>query len=165
MRSSKILAGASAGVLLALSGGAQAAVVQDTFQVTANVIASCAVTAQDMDFGDFDGSAILTTTSTISVTCTDDHPYAVALDAGSAAGSTIANRLLTNGSDTLAYNLYKEVAHSNIWGDTIADDLNDLGTGLTTPVIHTVFGELPIVGNENASTGLYSSTITVTVTY
>ena len=165
MRSFKTFSGISAGVLLALSGGAQAAIVQDTFQVTATVVASCSVIATDMNFGNFDGSIDLAATSTINVTCTDDHPYAVALNAGSAAGSTIANRLLTNGSDTLAYNLYKEVAHSNIWGDTGADDVNDVGTGLLTAVTHTVYGELPIAGNENASTGLYSSTITVTVTY
>jgi spore coat protein U-like protein len=165
MRSFKTLPGISAGVLLALAGAAQAAIVQDSFEVTATVVASCSVIATDMSFGNFDGSADLTATSTIDVTCTDDHAYQVALDAGSAAGSTIASRLLTNGSDTLAYNLYTDGAHTNIWGDTAADDVDGVGTGLATPVTHTVFGELPAAGNENASTGNYASTITVTVTY
>jgi len=165
MRSFKTLPCLSAGVLLALAGAAQAAIVQDTFEVTATVVASCSVTATDMSFGNFDGSADLTATSTIDVTCTNDHAYQIALNAGSAAGSSIANRLLSNGTDTLAYNLYSDAALSQIWGDTGADDVDGAGAGLATPVSHTVHGELPAAGNENASTGLYSSTITVTVTY
>lgn len=165
MRSFKTLPGISAGVLLALAGAAQAAIVQDTFQVTANVIASCSVAAADMDFGDFDGSTDLTATSDIDVTCTDDHPYQITLDAGSTVGSTIGNRLLTNGTHTLAYNLYTDGGFSTIWGNTTADDVEGVGAGLATAVTHTVHGELPAAGNENASTGLYSSTITVTVTY
>ena len=53
MRSSKILAGVSAGVLLALSGSAQAAFDTATFNVTASVIANCAVDANDLAFGAF----------------------------------------------------------------------------------------------------------------
>src|SRR4029450_6711448 len=113
---------------------------------------SCSATATDMNFGNFDGSADLTATPTIGVTCTNGHAYHVALNAGSTAGSTIANRTLTNGTSTLAYNLYRDAGFTQIWGDTPAAN-------------HTVPGELPAAGNLNATTGNYSSTITVTVTY
>jgi spore coat protein U-like protein len=165
MSTSRILAGISAGVLLALAGGAQAATVGTTFEVTANVVAACSVTASDLAFGNFDGSADLANTSTISVTCTNGHPYAVALDGGDAPGSTIANRTLSNGTHSLAYNLYSDAAHTALWGDTIATDVNGVGTGLTTAVDHTVHGQLLAAPNQNVSTGLYTSTIAVTVTY
>jgi spore coat protein U-like protein len=165
MRSSKTLSCLTAGVLLALSGGAQAATTGTSFEVTANVIAACTVGATDMTFPDFDGSADLTATSTISVTCTNGHDYHVALDQGDAPGSTVANRTLSNGTDSLAYNLYSDSGHTNIWGDTGADDVDGTGAGLTTAVPHTVYGQMLAAPNQNATTGLYSSTITVTVTY
>lgn len=165
MRRSKTLARVTAGMLLAVAGGTAAAQDTTTFQVTANVIAFCDVTAEDMDFGDFDGTVDLLATSEISVTCTEDHPYQVTLNAGSAAGSTVANRLLSNGTDTLAYSLYRDPARTLPWGDTGADDVDGVGQGLTTPVDHTVYGRLPFAPNQDASTGLYSSTITVTVNF
>ena len=165
MRTLKTLSCISAGVLLALAGGAQAATTGTSFQVTATVVASCSATATDMNFGNFDGSADLTATSTIGVTCTNGHAYHVALNAGSTVGSTIANRTLTNGTSTLAYNLYRDAGFTQIWGDTAADDVDGTGAGLTTAVNHTVHGELPAAVNQNATTGSYSSTITVTVTY
>jgi spore coat protein U-like protein len=165
MRSFKALSCLTAGVLLALAGGAQAATTGTSFEVTANVVAACTVDATDMAFADFDGSADLTATSTISVTCTNGHDYQVALDAGDAPGSTVANRTLSNGTDSLAYNLYSDAGHTTIWGDTLADDIDGVGAGLTTAVDHTVYGQLLAASNQNASTGLYNSTITVTVTY
>jgi spore coat protein U-like protein len=165
MRSSKILSGLTAGALLALAGGAQAATTGSAFEVTANVVAACTVGATDMAFPDFDGSADLTATSTISVTCTNGHDYQIALDGGDAPGSTVANRTLSNGTDSLAYNLYSDAGHTAIWGDTLADDVEGVGAGLTTAVDHTVYGQLLAAPNQDVTTGLYSSTITVTVTY
>ena len=153
-------------MLLAAAGGTQAATTGTTFDVTANVVAACSVVATDLDFGDFDGSADLANTSTVSVTCTNGHAYSVALDAGDATGSTVATRTLENaGGDLLTYNLYTDAGHTAIWGDTGATDVDGVGTGLTTDVDHTVYGQLLAAPNLNATTGLYSSTITVTVTY
>ena len=165
MRSFKIFSCVTAGVLLALSGGAQAATTGTDFVVTANVIAACEVEATDMDFGDLDLTADDTATSIISVTCTNDHDYQITLDEGDAPGSSVPNRTLSNGTDSLAYNLYTDVNHTAIWGDTTSDDVEGVGTGLATAVDHTVYGLLPSAGNEAAPTGLYSSTITVTLTY
>jgi spore coat protein U-like protein len=165
MKTSRIFTGLSAGVLLALAGGAQAAVDTVTFQVTANVIAFCDIDATDMAFGDFDGTADVLATSVISVECTNGHAYQVELDAGSTAGSTIANRTMTNGTSTLNYTLYRDAARTLNWGDTAGDDVDGIGAGVTTAVNHTVYGELPALSNENVTTGAYSSTITVTVNF
>jgi spore coat protein U-like protein len=65
----------------------------------------------------------------------------------------------------LTYNLYTDSGHTNIWGNTGTTDVDDVGTGLTTDVDHIVYGLLPAAANQDATTGLYSSTIAVTVTY
>ena len=137
MRRLKTLARVTAGMLLAVAGGTAAAQDTTTFQVTANVIAFCDVTAEDMDFGDFDGTVDLLATSEISVTCTEDHPYQVTLNAGSAAGSTVANRLLSNGTDTLAYSLYRDPARTLPWYPDfqakVGDIVHALLLGQATP--------------------------------
>jgi spore coat protein U-like protein len=166
MRSFKTLSTVAAGVLLALGGGAQAATDTVNFTVTANVIAFCDVDATDMSFVGFDATVDLPATSTITVNCTNGHPYTLTMDAGNAAGSTIANRTLESGTgDSLTYNLYTDAGHTDIWGDTLATGVGGVGAGVTTDVNHTVYGQLPAVGNEGATTGNYASTITVTVNF
>jgi spore coat protein U-like protein len=166
MRSSKILAGVSAGVLLALTGGAQAATTTTNFTVTANVVANCLVTATNMLFPDFDGVGNEVGTSTIGVRCSANSPYNVRLNVGT-GGGTFASRTLLNGTNTLAYNLYRDAARTEIWGDTTAStfDVAGTGTGLTNTINHTVYGLLPEAGNQNAPAGAYTSTIQVSVVY
>ena len=82
MRTSRILSGVSAGVLLALAGGAQAAHDTANFSVTANVVANCTVDGDDMDFGDFDGVDDLDRRRRHHRELHERHPYTIALDVG-----------------------------------------------------------------------------------
>ena len=166
MRSFKTLGCVSAGVLLALAGGAQAATSTTTFAVTASVAANCLVTATPMAFGPFDGTVDLTTTSTIGVRCTNNLPYTIALDVGTGGGSIVGGRTFT-GPGTLTYNLYRDGAYANVWGTALADRGGGTGTGMGVPNIanHTVHGRLLVAGNELAPVGNYTSTILVTVEY
>jgi spore coat protein U-like protein len=167
MSTSRILAGVSAGVLLALSGGAHAAVATTTFSVTASVAANCTVAASNLAFGAFTGVDITTPTSTIGVNCTGTTPYSIDLDVGSGGGSFV-NRALANGTGgTLIYNLYTTAARTVVWGDDsgATDVVTGTGSGMATTNNHTVYGALLAAGNTNAQAGNYSSTINVTVTY
>jgi len=168
MRSSQILAGVSTGVLLlALSGGAYAAVATTTFSVTASVTANCTVAASNLAFGGFTGVDITTPFSTIGVNCTGTTPYSIALDVGSGGGSYV-NRTLTNGTGgTLVYNLYTTNARTVVWGDDsgATDIVTGTGAGMATTNNHTVYGSLLAAANTNAQAGSYASTINVTVTY
>ena len=71
MRSFKVLSGVSAGVLLALAGGAQAATDHGDLHRHRQRRASCAVAATHMDFGDLRRVGNRDATSTIKVNCTD----------------------------------------------------------------------------------------------
>ena len=169
MRSFKTLSCISAGVLLALAGGAQAAQRTANFNVTANVAANCQVSASDLAFGAFDGETAINSTSTVGVRCTTGSPHTLSLNVGT-GGGTFAARTLANGANTLLYNLYRNAARTEIWGDGTASTFTVGGTGagmgVPQTVNHTVYGALPATGNENAQSGLtYASVVQVTVTY
>ena len=162
---------AAAATMLVAAGAAQAATSTSTFNVTANVLANCSVTANALNFGSYTPAVgALTGSSTISVRCTKNTGYSVALNAGSTTGGTIAQRLMKHASatDTLQYNLYTASTLATVFGDGTGGSATSSGTGsgMGTASTITVYGSLPdSTANQAAATGAYSDTITVTVTY
>ena len=142
--------------------------VTTSFQVTANVVAQCSVTATNLAFGAVDPlGGNIDQTSTVSVKCTKNSPYTVGLNAGTTTGSTIAARLMANGADTMSYNLYTDSARSTVWGNsaTAPTWVSGTGAGMGTAQVLTVYGRVP-TGQTNLAVGSYSEpTVTVTVTY
>jgi spore coat protein U-like protein len=135
-----------------------------TFTVTATVISDCTIaSASNINFGNVGVMANNTdTTGTINVTCTTGTPYNLELDAGSATGSTLANRLMANGSNTLKYQLYRDSAYTNVWGITIGTDTSvGTGTGNSTPF--TVYARMP--PQPTPVVGTYTSTVTATIAF
>ena len=159
---------AIAGALVVASGTAGAATKTTTFGVSAVVNPNCIVSAADLAFGGYDGTAAKTGTSNITVRCSNLTTYAVSLSTG---GGTFAQRLLSgSGANKLQYNLYTSAAATTIWGDgTLSTGIvSDTGTGMSAAnaKTHTVYGQLPDnTFNQGAPTGTYNDSITVTVTY
>ena len=117
----------------------------DTFTVSATVLATCEVTANDLAFGDYDPVAPsnLDAATTLSVTCTNGTPFNVGLDLGTGGGATTAIRYMVNGGDTLSYTLYRNALRTQLWGDTIgADTLSGVGTGSAATI--DVYGRVPM---------------------
>lgn len=136
----------------------------DTFTVSANVLATCEVTANDLAFGDYDPVAPsnLDAATTLSVTCTNGTPYNVGLDLGVGGGAATATRYMVNGGDTLGYTLYRNALRTQLWGETIgANTLSGVGTGSAATI--DVYGRVPM--QQAAPSGAYQDTITVTVTW
>jgi spore coat protein U-like protein len=165
---SNVVAPIAAGILLAAAGSAAAATKTTTFTVNAAVAGNCNITAApNLDFGNYDGSAVLTTSGDIKVRCSNGTPYSVKLSAG---GGTYAQRLLAKGTDKLQYNLFTDAAYANVWGDGTSSTVFNTGTGsglsLAQEKTHTVYGQLPnSTTNQDAPVGAYADTITVTITY
>jgi len=133
-----------------------------TFNVTATVQATCLISASNLGFGTYTGSAIATTT-TLSVTCTNGTTYNVGLNAGTSAGATVSARAMTGpGAAILDYALYQDSGHSTNWGNTVGTDTKS-GTGNGSAQTLTVYGNL--TGNQYPTPGSYSDTITATITY
>jgi spore coat protein U-like protein len=158
----------TAGVLLALAGTAQAATRTSTFNVTATVNTNCVITTPDLAFGTFDGLVNTSATSTITVRCSNGTAYSVDLSAGSSGDVT--NRTMTSGTSVvpLRYNLYTDLAHTQIWanGQNSTGRASGSGGGMGTARTHTVYGFLDASLNQGeVDAGAYSDIITATVNY
>ena len=147
---------------------AESATTTTTFAVSATVASKCTASATALAFGAYTpGTGAITNNSTISVKCTKNTPYTVALNAGATPGATVAQRLMASGANTLQYNLYNTAALTAVFGDGSGTSQTATGTGagMATATSITVFGQLPdSASNQAAIPGSYSDTITVTVT-
>jgi spore coat protein U-like protein len=164
----KILTATMAVAALAVAGTASAATATTTFGVSATVLKTCSVAANPLGFGNYTPSAgALTANTTVNVKCTKTTPFTVTINGGTTTGGTISQRLMTNGTDNLQYNLYTTAAFATLFGDgTTGVGMTGTGAGLATAVAVTVYGNLPDSPvNQAVSTGAYTDTINVTVTY
>ncbi len=158
---------AAAAALAALFGtpAAQAATASSSFQVQLTLQATCAVTSvSTLDFG----SATLLSTAidqstTLNVQCSQTTPFNVGLNAGTTSGGTTTVRKLTaGGAQTVDYALYRDAAHTQVWGDTIGTNtLASTGTGAGQSF--AIYGRVPV--QTTPAPGAYTDTVTVTVTY
>jgi spore coat protein U-like protein len=162
-----LLATLTAGVLSA--GAANALTATNTFQVTATVQPTCSTNAAALAFPNYTpGAGPVVGTTTINVRCTKNTAYTVFLNAGTTTGSTLAQRLMASGANTLQYNLYTTLANTQIFGDNTGGTGQGSGTGagVATANTLTVFGTLPdSPTNQAAVPGAYTDTITITVNY
>ena len=133
-----------------------------TFTVSASVTATCLISATTLSFGSYT-FVVASSTSTISVTCTNGTTYNVGLNAGAASGATVTTRQMgATGGGLLNYSLFQDSAHSTNWGNTVGTDTL-AGTGNGSAQSLTVYGQIP--ANQYVTPGSYSDTITATITY
>lgn len=161
-----IAAVALMGSALIATGSARAATATATFNVTATVNATCTIAATNLNFGTYTPSSGSPTTgsSTLTAQCTNGTPYAISLSAGTTKGATIGQRLMTNGTSTLAYNLYTNSSDTTIFGDgSTSGSSTSTGTGTGSPQTISVYGAIP--AGQFVSPGSYSDAITATISY
>jgi spore coat protein U-like protein len=141
---------------------ANAATTTTTFTVTATVVAGCTVTATNLAFGTY-SEAQIDATSTITTDCNSGSAYNIGLNAGTASGATVTTRRMSGpGGALLNYSLFSDAGRTLNWGNTVGTDtVPSTGTGAAQNF--TVFGRLP--GSQFVTTGAYTDTITVTVTF
>ncbi|WP_408585490.1 Csu type fimbrial protein [Paraburkholderia bannensis] len=162
---SLVAAVALAGLACSTAPNLYAASKSATFQVTLTVQADCSISASPLNFGTTGVIASnIDQATTLSVTCSKGTPYAVALDAGTPTGSTVANRVLANAgaTGTVNYNLYQDAARTQVWGQTAGTD-TVAGTGNGAAQSLTVYGRVPPQNTPAPDT--YLSTVTTTVTF
>jgi spore coat protein U-like protein len=151
--------------ILLLARPAAAATATTTFQVQITINDDCNInSATNIDFG-VNGvlDANADATGTIAIQCTLQSPFTIGLDAGTGSGATVAVRKLTGpASNTVTYSLYQDVGHLQVWGNTIGTN-TVAGTGTGNAVNFTVYGRVP--PQSTPSSGLYTDTITVTITF
>jgi spore coat protein U-like protein len=160
---------AIAGTILAAAGmvgTAQAATKTASFNVTATVANNCVISANPLALGAFDGTNDLAATSNVIVRCTNGTAYNVDLSRG--ASATYAARTMSNGTDTLTYNLYTDTTYATIWGDGTSSTARRAGTGagFAATTTLTVAGRLQASTNTGpVGAGTYTDTIVASIVY
>jgi spore coat protein U-like protein len=127
---------------------------------------TCAVsTVAPIGFGVYDplSAAPLDVTSTLEYTCPPGQVVRVEIDEGSSG--TFTWRTMTNGTDTLRYNLYLDSVRSRIWGNgtsgTEAGPVQTVRDGQNWTAY--VFARIPPF--QEVSVGEYRDTIRVTIQF
>jgi spore coat protein U-like protein len=145
------------------SNDAGAATATTTFQVVANVLVTCTISATEMNFGDYTGLR-LTAQSELLVKCTNTAQWTVGLNQGTGPGATVTTRQMTGPPPFfLNYSLSSDAAGTVNWGNTVGTD-TVAGTGTGTAQAVSVFGVLP-AGQSIAGPGGYADTIIATITF
>jgi len=137
----------------------------DTFTASASIISTCAVEADDLDFGNRSQlNATTDATSQIRTSCSAGLPYSVAV--GSGGGASFDGRHMVHDSfpaEVVNYQLYFDFAHSQVWGDGSGGTVTGGDTGSGSPQAATVHGRVPL--QTTPRPGDYQDTVIVTVSY
>ncbi|MGH8052873.1 MAG: Csu type fimbrial protein [Stenotrophomonas sp.] len=170
VRTTSLLAGLLAVALL--PGAAHAKTdVTTTFQVKVKITESCnvtTVTATDVDFGEVARTTdpvAIDADGALNVNCSKGTPYQIGMNAGANSTSATAsanNRRMASGSRHVSYGLYVDAARSEFW-DTAGstNTVSGVGNGVNQPI--PVYGRIQDAPNVPA--GVYTDTVTATVTY
>lgn len=155
--------GAVAVSLLCAGAPASAGTTTTNFTVSATVVAACVAAATNMSFGNYTASSASANdaNSTVTVTCTNNDPYTIALNGGDSGH--VAARTMLNGTNTLGYGVYTSSGYSTIWGDGTNGTSTVAGTGNGAAQNYTAYGQIPVA--EYSAAGSYSDTLTATVTF
>ena len=127
---------------------------------------SCTISVTSIAFGSY---SVFTTTAddstgTITYTCNSTASnISIALNDGSS--STFSPRTMRKGSEILQYNLYRNAARTNIWGDgtggtsvyTRANPPNNNSVSLT------IYGRIPAL--QDVSAGSYTDTVSAVINF
>jgi spore coat protein U-like protein len=134
-----------------------------TFLVSLTINSDCSISTSPLAFGSSGVlAAAINQSTSLTVTCSNTTPYSLGLDAGSVSGSTVATRLLSNGTATVNFQLYSDTNHSVLWGNTVGvNTVSGVGNGSAQSV--TVYGQVAAQATPTAST--YTSTVTASVIF
>jgi len=111
---------------------------------------TCTLSITALSFGTYSGT-LLDSTASGRVTCTG--AWDIPMDAGTGAGATETLREMTGaGGATLSYQLFRDAARTENWGNTTTTELT--GTGNATI---TVYGQIP--AGQTVAPGTYTDTI------
>jgi spore coat protein U-like protein len=127
---------------------------------------SCTISATSVNFGNynvFNGSN-LDSTGTITYRCNSTAAN-ITIGLTKGAGSTFNPRRMSKGAEVLGYNLFRNAARTNIWGDGTS------GTAVyfranppnNSNVNVTVYGRIP--AGQDVSAGSFSDTVTAVINF
>ncbi|WP_322965462.1 Csu type fimbrial protein [Sphingomonas fuzhouensis] len=140
------------------TGFAGSASIRPTFEVIASPAKGCNVAATPLTFPTTGVlSRSVTAQSELSLTCTNQTPYALRLDTGRNADASGTRRMRGPSGSFIAYSLFRDAALSSTWDS----GLQASGTGTARGL--AIYGR--VAAQPTPAPGLYTDTVVVTVTY
>jgi spore coat protein U-like protein len=139
--------------------------ISQNINFSANVIAACTLTINDgINFGNYDITSAdpVISQTTISMICTNETNYIIALDLGINSISSDQRRMKNNnGNYYLEYDIYKDAQMNNIW----TSNQNTL-TGTGTGTVQTINLYAKIRARQTSiAVGTYTDIVNLTVIY
>jgi spore coat protein U-like protein len=115
-------------------------------------------------FGTYSSSLIQITSGWVSINCDTGAKYTIGLGPGS-HGSNVTNRLMTNGAQTLRYQLFSNASYTLNWGDASASSTEVSGIGIGQQTI-PIWAQVPANQAFFATTDNtnYADIVSVTLT-
>jgi spore coat protein U-like protein len=147
-----------------LATASQAAV---TLGVSMTVASSCTVTGGTLTFTGYDHTTNTDNTGSVTATCVVGTAYHVMLDAGanpSTVGDVTTRRMKNSSGSYVAYQLYKDSNHTQVFGNTQGTNSYDATAAVGTGETVNVYGRIPSSATA-APVGIYNDTVGVTINY
>lgn len=165
MKWSRAFVAFAATLLVANIPHVHAATATANLSVTASVVQACLVTGGTLAFGNYDPTAgtNLDQTGTFQVACTKGST-GVTIGLGLGANASASQRRMTDGTDFLNYELYKETARTNVWGNSGANLVSYTPVTSSTATTFTAYGRVAL-GQTGVGVGSYTDTVVITVTF
>jgi spore coat protein U-like protein len=158
----------SAASAMAVIGSAAYAAPQATtnLNVSANVVASCTISATNLAFGNLSTNvaANVDVAAALTVNCPTGQAYAITMGNGSGVGATAAVRKMTrtSGTETVDYAIYRDAGRTQTWGSTIGTDTS-ASTGTGANQTFQVYGRVPVQSGLTA--GAHTDVVVVNIDY
>jgi spore coat protein U-like protein len=134
--------------------------------VRIEIVASCAVSAADLDFGAYasNQNTPVQGQTIIQLLCGAGAVAELSLDAGSGPGGNTNRRRMEQdgGRDHLDYDLFQDPGRTIHWGDRSGVDTLEV-TATGAPQTVPIYGQVP--GGQRVRDGVYSDMITVRVLF
>ena len=134
----------------------------------ANAI-NCTITLNPLSFGMYTlaGTVPLDAVSDITVRCVAQAgSYSVSIGPGF-SGNQLLRTMLAGGTDILNYNLFRDPARTQIWGDGIPPTFvvigSRAGVGRPTVNVHSLYGR--VFSGQTPNPGNYADNLLVTVLF
>ena len=134
----------------------------------ANAI-NCTITLNPLSFGMYTpaGTVHLDAVSDITVRCVAQAgTYSVSIGPGF-SGNQLLRTMLAGGADILNYNLFRDPARTQIWGDgtppTFVVIGSRTGVGRPTVNVHSLYGR--VFSGQTPNPGSYADNLLVTVLF
>jgi spore coat protein U-like protein len=159
--------------LLLAAAPAFAASASANITVQATVAANCTINAGTVNLGTYDPTGTQATNpldgeGNFVIRCTRGTAATIDLGLGNQPSGT--TRRMTDGTDFLDYDLYRDSGRSAVWGTGAGNNLNPFqaDAGGVAPNSGnrtiTVYGRVP-AGQANARSGVYGDTVLATINF